>query len=202
MAEPSSPARVRTSEEVDILRLRALPGIASLPRSGVLPARGPENRKPSLSSTSDPSSPCSSPDGSASATCTARSCLTRRHGTGGAPAAAGVILSGGPASVYETGRPLPAWVFEPGLPVLGICYGMQVLAHAARRPVAPSGKREYGHAIVHQGDADAPLFAGLPTSMPVWMSHGDRVTRDAAGIPVAGPLGQFARRRNGQRRRA
>jgi GMP synthase (glutamine-hydrolysing) len=94
----------------------------------------------------------------------------------------GVILSGGPASIYEIDAPqVPAWVFEQGLPVLGICYGMQALAHQLGGKVAPSDEREYGHAIVHQGE-ESPLFDGLPPAMPVWMSHGDRITRMPPGF--------------------
>ncbi len=92
------------------------------------------------------------------------------------------ILSGGPASVYEEGAPsAPSYVFESGLPVLGICYGMQLLAHQLGGRVAPSDRREYGHAVVHQGDA-SPLFEGLPASMPVWMSHGDRIVELPPGF--------------------
>src|SRR5581483_8452401 len=95
----------------------------------------------------------------------------------------GVILSGGPASVYEIDAPLtPSWVFERKLPVLGICYGMQALALQLGGKVAPADHREYGHAVVHQGDVDNPLFAGLPSSMPVWMSHGDRITQLPPGF--------------------
>ena len=99
----------------------------------------------------------------------------------------GVILSGGPASVYEVGAPLtPNWVFEKNLPVLGICYGMQALAHQLGGKVSPSDHREYGHAVVHQGDVESPLFAGLPPSFPVWMSHGDRITQVPPGFtPIA-----------------
>jgi GMP synthase (glutamine-hydrolysing) len=94
----------------------------------------------------------------------------------------GVILSGGPASIYEIDAPqVPSWVFEHGLPVLGICYGMQALAHQLGGKVAPSDEREYGHAIVHQGE-ESPLFDGLPPAMPVWMSHGDRITRMPPGF--------------------
>jgi len=95
----------------------------------------------------------------------------------------GVILSGGPASVYEIDAPLtPTWVFEQDLPVLGICYGMQALAHQLGGKVAPAERREYGHAVVHQGDVETPLFAGLPSSIPVWMSHGDRITQLPPGF--------------------
>jgi GMP synthase (glutamine-hydrolysing) len=99
----------------------------------------------------------------------------------------GVILSGGPASVYEVGAPLtPTWVFEKNLPVLGICYGMQALAHQLGGKVSPSDHREYGHAVVHQGDVETagavPLFAGLPASFPAWMSHGDRITQLPPGF--------------------
>ena len=62
---------------------------------------------------------------------------------------AGFILSGGPNSVYDAGAPaLPGYVLESGVPVLGVCYGMQLLAHALGGHVAPSSHREYGHAIV------------------------------------------------------
>jgi GMP synthase (glutamine-hydrolysing) len=95
----------------------------------------------------------------------------------------GVILSGGPASIYELDAPkIPAWVFEKNLPVLGICYGMQALAFQLGGKVAPSDQREYGHAVVHQGDNDSPIFAGLPRSIPVWMSHGDRIVQVPPGF--------------------
>ncbi len=95
----------------------------------------------------------------------------------------GVILSGGPASVYEHGAPLtPNWVFEKNLPVLGICYGMQALAHQLGGKVSPSDHREYGHAVVQLGDVESPLFAGLPSSFPAWMSHGDRITQLPPGF--------------------
>ena len=95
----------------------------------------------------------------------------------------GVILSGGPASVYESGAPLaPSWVFERGLPVLGICYGMQALVHQLGGKVAPSERREYGHAVLHQNDVDHPLFADLGPSINVWMSHGDVIVNQAPGF--------------------
>ena len=90
----------------------------------------------------------------------------------------GVILSGGPASIYELGAPtIPNWVFERNLPVLGICYGMHALAHQLGGKVVAADHREYGHATLHQGDVESPIFDGLPPSMPVWMSHGDRITQ-------------------------
>ncbi len=95
----------------------------------------------------------------------------------------GFILSGGPASVYDEGAPLaPTYVFDSGLPVLGICYGMQLVAHQLGGRVAPSGEREYGHAVIYQGDSPSEMFDGLPASMPVWMSHGDRVVELPPGF--------------------
>src|SRR3989441_3708640 len=95
----------------------------------------------------------------------------------------GFILSGGPASVYDEGAPLaPTYVFESGLPVLGICYGMQLLAHQLGGAVSASREREFGHAVIHldtpanPADAPEPFLKGLTASMPVWMSHGDRIT--------------------------
>ena len=88
----------------------------------------------------------------------------------------GFILSGGPASVYEPDAPLaPAYVYESHLPVLGICYGMQVITKQLGGQVKPGTKREYGHAVLHLSQVDSPLFAGLPESTPVWMSHGDKI---------------------------
>lgn len=88
----------------------------------------------------------------------------------------GFIFSGGPGSVYEPGAPLaPPYIYETHLPILGICYGMQVLAHQLGGRVALGTRREYGHAILHQGDVESPIFADLPASMPVWMSHGDQI---------------------------
>ena len=95
----------------------------------------------------------------------------------------GIILSGGPASVYEDGAPLaPAWVYDVGLPVLGICYGMQAMAHQLGGKVAPTDRREYGHALMQRNVIDEPLFSGLPASMSVWMSHGDHITEPPPGF--------------------
>lgn len=96
----------------------------------------------------------------------------------------GFILSGGPRSVYEEGAPhVQNFIFETGLPILGICYGMQALTHALGGEIAPSSEREYGPATVE------PLIPNplIPDArFPVWMSHGDRITRPPAGfVPMA-----------------
>ncbi len=87
----------------------------------------------------------------------------------------GIILSGGPASVYEEGAPLAQpWIFDAGVPVLGICYGMQLVAHQLGGTVARAAQREYGFAVIHRNDPSV-LFEGLDDESPVWMSHGDRI---------------------------
>ncbi len=111
----------------------------------------------------------------------------------------GFILSGGPASVFEDDAPqLPAYVLDSGLPVLGICYGMQLLAHSLGGSVEGSAQREYGHAVVHQNSTGHPLFDGLPSSMPVWMSHGDKVTAMPPGFNCLGYTENSARSHDGQ----
>ncbi len=88
----------------------------------------------------------------------------------------GFILSGGPASVYDAGAPMPLpYIYESHLPVMGICYGMFAIAQHLGGRVAQGTKREYGHTILHINAQDCPLFAGLPSSFPVWMSHGDQL---------------------------
>ena len=99
----------------------------------------------------------------------------------------GVILSGGPASVYDEGAPLaPTWMYEQQIPVLGICYGMQVLARQLGGRVVAGQKREYGHAVLHQNIPDSPIFANLPPSLPVWMSHGDQIDQLPPGFSSLG----------------
>ncbi len=88
----------------------------------------------------------------------------------------GFILSGGPASVNEAGAPLaPAFIYESHLPILGICYGMQVITKQLGGKVMSATKDEYGHAVLHLNDADSSLFVDFPTSSSVWMSHADRI---------------------------
>ena len=95
----------------------------------------------------------------------------------------GIILSGGPASVYEAGAPVaPAWVFDAGVPVLGICYGMQLIAHQLGGRVAQGREREYGFAVIHQDGDRSPLFEGLEDELPVWMSHADRIDEMPPGF--------------------
>lgn len=104
-----------------------------------------------------------------------------------------VILSGGPNSVYEEGAPHVSpevWklIEERGVPVLGICYGMQELAHTFGGKVAPGQKREYGKASVSRVEGcNSPLFDGLPEEFVMWMSHGDKLHEVPAGFEkVAG----------------
>ena len=95
----------------------------------------------------------------------------------------GVILSGGPNSVYEEEAPMtPAWVYDAGVPVLGICYGMQLIAHQLGGKVEPGTQREYGHAVIHKDGQDNVLFDGLDSELPVWMSHGDRIEQLPPGF--------------------
>ncbi len=101
--------------------------------------------------------------------------------------ASGIILSGGPTSVYEQGAPsIEEAVFELGLPVLGICYGMQLMSRHFGGEVVPAGKREFGHADLVALGAPGPLFDGFFTDRksPVWMSHGDHVARVPSGFDV------------------
>ncbi len=95
----------------------------------------------------------------------------------------GVVLSGGPASVYEDGAPLaPDWVYESGLPILGICYGMQAMVHQLGGKVAPASRREYGYAELIQDAPTEAIFQNTPESMQVWMSHGDHISELPPGF--------------------
>ena len=94
----------------------------------------------------------------------------------------GIILSGGPQSVYEDGAPLPAADLRAfHVPVLGLCYGMQWMAHAWGGRVAPASTREYGRASARLA-AESELFAGLDEHQTVWMSHGDNVEEPPPGF--------------------
>jgi len=93
-----------------------------------------------------------------------------------------IILSGGPSSVYDEGAPHPdPLIWSGGIPVLGICYGLQLMAQELGGEVAPSTRREYGPASVQITSEDG-LFRGLDRRQPVWMSHGDRIVRPPAGF--------------------
>ena len=95
----------------------------------------------------------------------------------------GFILSGGPASVYDPGAPLPSpYIYESQLPVMGICYGMQAIAYQLGGEVVSGVKHEYGHAILHISDESCSLLADLPPSLPVWMSHGDQIINVPPGF--------------------
>ena len=100
-----------------------------------------------------------------------------------------VILSGGPASVHEANAPLaPRAIYDSGVPVLGICYGEQAMAHQLGGTVEGGHHREFGRAEV-EVSADSPLFDGVwekGQKYPVWMSHGDRVTQLPKGFRVLG----------------
>jgi GMP synthase (glutamine-hydrolysing) len=95
----------------------------------------------------------------------------------------GIILSGGPSSVYDADAPAADSKFlEMGVPVLGICYGLQFIVHHLGGKVSPAPKREYGHAEVSIEDRSLQLFAGLPPALQVWMSHGDEALELPAGF--------------------
>ena len=95
----------------------------------------------------------------------------------------GLILSGGPASVYAKDAPLPdRGIFKLGIPILGICYGLQLLTHFLGGKVEPGHKREYGKGTLTVKDSFCPLFANLPETLQVWNSHGDKLTRLPKGF--------------------
>jgi GMP synthase (glutamine-hydrolysing) len=95
----------------------------------------------------------------------------------------GIILSGGPASVYAKKAPLPdPAIFDLGVPVLGICYGLQIMAQFLGGKVEPGTKREFGKGTLIVKDSFCPLFAGLPEKLQVWNSHGDKLTRIPSGF--------------------
>jgi GMP synthase (glutamine-hydrolysing) len=96
----------------------------------------------------------------------------------------GIILSGGPSSVYEEGAPhCSAEILDLGIPVLGVCYGLQLLSFFLGGRVEPSDRREYGLAMVRQ-TAECELLKDVPQEFPVWMSHGDHVVEGPEGYRV------------------
>ncbi|MGQ9496045.1 MAG: glutamine-hydrolyzing GMP synthase [Thermoanaerobaculaceae bacterium] len=98
----------------------------------------------------------------------------------------GLILSGGPASVYDPDAVIPdPGIFQLGIPVLGVCYGQQVMAKLLGGEVGSSGRREYGAAEL-EVLSPCPLFSGLPSKQQVWMSHGDEVKRLPPGFRLVG----------------
>jgi GMP synthase (glutamine-hydrolysing) len=102
----------------------------------------------------------------------------------------GIILSGGPSSVYEPGAPtLDPGVFDLGVPTLGICYGFQVMAQALGGVVANTGLREYGATDASIIRDESVLFDGQPADQNVWMSHGDQVSEPPAGFEVLARTG-------------
>lgn len=100
---------------------------------------------------------------------------------------AGIVLSGGPSSVYDADAP-PAddRVLHLGLPVLGICYGLQFMVYKLGGKVRAADKREYGHAQVELLTSTSPLFKGLQGPLPVWMSHGDEALELPPGFELIG----------------
>src|SRR5207237_1274862 len=97
----------------------------------------------------------------------------------------GIILSGGPASVYENGAPqVDPKIFTLGIPILGICYGLMQMAHHLGGQVRYTGRREYGAGILDVTNG-SQLFDGLGAQVDVWNSHGDEVTALRSGFRVA-----------------
>jgi len=100
-----------------------------------------------------------------------------------APEVRGIVLSGGPASVYEANAPtVTDEVLATDKPVLGICYGMQILAHRCGGRVEPAPEREFGRATLELGGTPSALFADWPHESVVWMSHGDSITALPPGM--------------------
>lgn len=96
----------------------------------------------------------------------------------------GVILSGGPANVYDEDAPIcDEAIFHLGVPILGICYGMQLMAHLLGGKVEPADRREYGFARL-KIDEPSPLLDDVPDESQVWMSHGDRITGVPPGFKI------------------
>ncbi len=118
--------------------------------------------------------------------CTPKSARARRRRRN-SRSAKGIIISGGPSSVYDPASPTvdPA-IFSLGIPVLGICYGQQLMAHLLGGEVRPGEKGEYGLATLELQNTSDPLFGGLGGTQQVWMSHRDVVGRPPEGFSVTG----------------
>ncbi|MGH2736054.1 MAG: glutamine-hydrolyzing GMP synthase, partial [Actinomycetota bacterium] len=110
---------------------------------------------------------------------------------------AGIILSGGPRSVYAPGAPsVDPKLFELGVPVLGICYGQQLMAQALGGEVGHTGVAEFGKSELTVGEPGCVLFGELPVEQTVWMSHNDAVVRPPDGFiatasTAAAPVAAF-----------
>ena len=100
----------------------------------------------------------------------------------------GIILSGGPNSVYDSDYQADTGIFDLGIPVLGICYGMQFMAHHLGGAVAAGDQREFGYAQVKTIDCELTrdIYDGQPNTLDVWMSHGDKVSKLPDGFVVIG----------------
>ena len=96
----------------------------------------------------------------------------------------GIILSGGPSSVYDAKSPklVEGFIEKVTCPILGICYGLQLLAGELGGQVTPSQNREFGYARLSITEPESPLFTGLPPEIDVWLSHGDYVTQMPPGF--------------------
>jgi len=105
----------------------------------------------------------------------------------------GIVLSGGPASVYDEGAPQgPAWLVDAPVPILAICYGMQLLAHNLGGRVQPANRREYGHTRIETSAPRHVLFLDVPDSFSAWMSHGDQVEDPPPGYTTIATSGNCA----------
>ena len=102
-----------------------------------------------------------------------------------AKGAKGIILSGGPASVYAKKAPHPdPAIFKLGIPVLGICYGIQLFAYHLGGKVAPGLRREFGKGRLTITKSGCPLFRALPKHLDIWNSHGDKITKLPPGFRI------------------
>ena len=97
----------------------------------------------------------------------------------------GIILSGGPASVYAKGAPtLDKKIFDANIPILGLCYGMQLITHLHGGEVERADKQEFGKASLELDKKDSPIFKNIPNNTIVWMSHADHVNKMAEGFEI------------------